>query len=65
MAITKQICVDGSNSPDIYYALSTDTKPTENIKNPSLLFEKNTSQWYVFNEETRTWQITNMRGGTI
>lgn len=57
MAIVKQICVDGSNSPDIYYVLSTDTKPTENIKNPSLLFEKDTGIWYVFNEDTKAWEI--------
>ena len=37
--------------------LSTDTKPTENIKNGSKLLEIDTSTLYIYDQENREWRV--------
>lgn len=55
MAYVKQISTLGDNAPDIYYGESADDKPTENIKNPSFLYEKDTAKLYAYCESNSSW----------
>ena len=36
--------------------LSTDTKPTEHIQNGSTLYEMDTKDLYMYDEENNTWR---------
>lgn len=38
-----------------YYGKSTDTKPTEGVKNADRFYEMDTQNFYLFDEETNTW----------
>ena len=39
-----------------YIGLSTDTKPTENIRNGSTFVEMDTKKLYAFDEENGEWK---------
>lgn len=42
-----------------FRGLSTDEKPTDNVGNGSTFFEIDTSDIYIFNEESSSWvQVT-------
>lgn len=43
--------------------LSTDTKPTANIKNGSTLIEMDTSKGYLYDAAGQTWR--EQEGGTV
>lgn len=38
-----------------YCCLSSDTKPTEGMKNGSTIYEMDTKKGYVFDEENKQW----------
>lgn len=40
---------------DVYYGLSTDTKPTGGIANGSVYVEMNTSRLYVYDAASAAW----------
>ena len=44
-----------SNTPHTYYGLSTDTKPTEGVRNGSKLIEMDTGKVYFFDAEGAQW----------
>lgn len=44
-----------NNLTDKYYGLSTDTKPTDNVRNGSTFFEIDTSKSYVYDEQNKQW----------
>lgn len=66
--VTWNIWRSGSNVDDanpyqsLYYGegdcLSTDTKPTENIFNGSILIEIDTGNIYKFNQDSNSWMLT-------
>ena len=41
--------------PTIWFGLSTDTKPTENVVNGSVFIEMDTSSIYFFDQAGKTW----------
>lgn len=44
-----------ANYTTVYYGLSTDTKPTENIANGSVFISMNTGKIYFYDFENATW----------
>lgn len=46
--------IEGKNLTEAT-CLSTDTKPTENVANGSLVLEMDTSKVYAFNEDGTEW----------
>lgn len=59
MRITKSISVGNSGTDMIYYIEgscdSSETKPTENIGDGSIMVESDTGDVYFFNEDTTAW----------
>lgn len=43
------------SSIQIFYLSSSDTKPTENVTNGSVIIEVDTGKQFVFDEEHTTW----------
>lgn len=43
--------------PRIFFGLSTDTKPTENIVNGSVFIEMDTSRLYFFDQAGSEWLL--------
>lgn len=39
----------------VWAGKSTDTKPTENVPENQTIYEKDTGDVYIFDEETKTW----------
>lgn len=53
--VTKLVkIIEGKNLTEAT-CLSTDTKPTENVANGSLVLEMDTSKVYAFNEDGTEW----------
>lgn len=38
-----------------FYGKSTDEKPTEDVRNADVFYEMDTTDVYLFDEETKTW----------
>jgi len=49
------ITIDYESLPPVYYGLSTDTKPTEDVENATWFVEIDTSKIYSFDAESLTW----------
>lgn len=49
------ITIDYKSLPLVYYGLSTDTKPTEDVENGTSFIEIDTSKIYFFDAEAQTW----------
>lgn len=50
--------------PKIFYGLSTDTKPTDNVVNGSVFIEMDTSTLYFFDQENVEWRKWGAGNGT-
>jgi len=47
--------ISDNNHPVVYYALSTDEKPTNKVINGAVLIEMNTSKIYFFDKASSAW----------
>lgn len=52
--ITK-IAKVGGNGYAEFYGLSTDTKPTKDVRNGSVFYEMDTVKVFMFDEQNKTW----------
>lgn len=46
-----------SNNNNVYFGLSTDTKPTNSVPNGSMFICMDTTEIYLFDRQNATWRL--------